>query len=77
MKLLVAALVAASFAMPVQAQSIDPKLVEGFQHFVECAKLMVTDPAAHSEQCGPSRNKRPFGSISNAGGGSADTTKAK
>lgn len=33
--------------------SADPTVSGQVQHFVSCFGLMITDPVAHEEQCGP------------------------
>lgn len=57
-RLLAASVSALMVAMP-HAQGFE-RVVIGIDHFVDCAGLMLRDPAQHAANCLPNRVKTPF-----------------
>lgn len=45
--------VGALSAAPASAFFWDQNVADQFGHFVDCAGLLISDPAAHAAQCGP------------------------
>lgn len=50
------ALASASAAVAAPTFALDPNLVAQATHFETCLSLLVTAPAQHAIQCGPSRS---------------------
>jgi hypothetical protein len=66
-----ALVVAISAAGTTGAYAFNDRLETLFTHFFDCKALLLTNPAQHTKQCGPSRVVTPFESIASKGGDAA------
>lgn len=60
-------LASAMAASPVQAASTSSSVTDSFQHFIQCAEWLITNPAMHAKDCGPGHTV----TVSSGGDGSA------
>lgn len=57
---------------PASAAPVTPATVNGVQHFVDCFKAMLNDPAAHAANCDPGQ-AGPTSSLTSFSGGAGPT----
>jgi hypothetical protein len=55
---------------PASAAQVTPASVNGFEHFVDCFKVMLNAPPVHAANCDPGQ-AGPTGSLTSFSGGAA------